>query len=94
MRLWHKIYTSSVLNLLKYIKLVEIIAIQVIGLVEDKWTFNTIVFIKKKLHNCLNTHLDLCIGSIVNNSLFYKILCMTRPLPNGRTRCVIVQMHS
>jgi len=60
MRFWHKISTFLVLNLLEYIKLVEIIVVQVIGLVEAKWTFNTVFFMKKKLCNHLSTHLDLC----------------------------------
>jgi hypothetical protein len=63
-RLWCKISTFVVFNfnLSEDIKLVEIIVVQVIGLVENEWTFNTITFMKNKLHNCLSTHLDLCIS--------------------------------
>jgi hypothetical protein len=61
-RLWRKISTSIVLNLnlSKCIKLAETTDVQIIGLVEDKRTFSTIAFMKKKLCNYLNTHLDLC----------------------------------
>jgi hypothetical protein len=63
MRLWHKISTSGVfnLNLSKYIKLVEITIVQVIGLVEKKRKSSTLAFIKNKSHNHLSTHLELCI---------------------------------
>jgi hypothetical protein len=32
----------------KYIKLVEIIVVQVFGSLEDEWCFNTLSFIKKE----------------------------------------------
>ncbi len=73
MRLWCKISTFVVLNLnlSKYIKLIEITVVQVIGSIEDEQTFNTIAFIKNKLHNYLNTHLDLCTGS--HNQQFFTL---------------------
>jgi hypothetical protein len=73
MRLWRKIFTSIVLNLnlSEYIKLAEITVVQVIGSIEDEQTFNTIAFIKNKLHNYLNTHLDLCTGS--HNQQFFTL---------------------
>jgi hypothetical protein len=47
--------------------------------------------------NCATiwTHILICeLSSIVSNFLPYKNLCMTRPLPIGKTRCIIVQMHN
>jgi hypothetical protein len=63
MRLWCKTSISIVLNLnlSEYIKLAEIIVIQVIGLVENEQTFNIVAFMKNKLCNHLGTHLVLCI---------------------------------
>jgi hypothetical protein len=41
----------------KYIKLIEIVVIQVLGFVENEKTFSTIRFMKSRLQNQLNTHL-------------------------------------
>jgi hypothetical protein len=40
-----------------FFKLVEIIIMQMLGLVEDEQTFSTLSFIKSKLRYCLNEHL-------------------------------------
>jgi hypothetical protein len=62
MKFWYEISTFVFLNLnlSKYIKLAEINNVKVIGLVKGKWTFNVVAFMKKKLCNHLNIHLDLC----------------------------------
>jgi hypothetical protein len=60
-RLWCKITTNPILNhkLSKFMKLVEIVIVQVFNLVEDECTFNTISFMKNRLQKRLNIHLDL-----------------------------------
>jgi len=35
--------------------------VQILGFVEDERCFNTLVFMKNKVHNWLNTHLDFCV---------------------------------
>ncbi len=63
-RLWCKVFSTSILNhkFLKYIKLAKIVVVQVLGSIEDQWTFNIIgFFLRNKLQNHLNTHLDLWI---------------------------------
>jgi hypothetical protein len=45
----------------KYIKLVEIVVIQVLGFVENERTFSTISFIESRLQNQLSTHLNIFI---------------------------------
>ncbi len=45
----------------KYIKLIEVAIIQVIGSMEDEDNFSTLSFIKSKLKNRLTAHLDLMI---------------------------------
>ncbi len=64
-RLWCKITTNPILNhkLSKFMKLVEIVIVQVFNLVEDECTFNTISFMKNRLQKWLNIHLDLYIHS-------------------------------
>lgn len=61
-RIWCKIFTSAILNhkISKFIKLVEIVTLQVLGFVEDECTFNTINFMKARLGNQLNPHMDFC----------------------------------
>jgi hypothetical protein len=48
-------------HMLKLIRLEKIVAIQVIGSVEDECTFNILSFIKSKLRNRFISHLDLVI---------------------------------
>ncbi len=64
-RLWCKITANPILNhkLSKFMKLVEIVITQVFNLVEDECTFNTISFMKNRLQNRFNIHLDLCTHS-------------------------------
>jgi hypothetical protein len=45
----------------KYIKMAEIIVVQVIGSMEDEWCFSMFSFMKTKLRNRLMTHLDVVI---------------------------------
>jgi hypothetical protein len=47
--------------MLKFIKLAKIVAIQVIGSMEDECTFNILSFMKSKLKNRFTSHLDLVI---------------------------------
>jgi hypothetical protein len=56
-RLWCKVYGSPLLNhkLLKFIKMIEIIVIQVFGFVKNEHMFNIVAFMKTKLQNYL-TH--------------------------------------
>jgi len=53
----------------KYIKMVEIAVVQVIGSMEDEWCFSMFSFMKTKLRNQLTTHLDVVIHMF--DSKFY-----------------------
>jgi len=62
-KLW-KTFSSSqifVKKILEYIKLVELVIVQVIGSVEDERCFSTLTFMKTKLQNILTTHVELVI---------------------------------
>jgi hypothetical protein len=50
-RFWRKVFSFSILNHKhsKFIKLVEIANVQILGFVKDERTFNTIKFMKNKL---------------------------------------------
>jgi hypothetical protein len=62
-KLW-KTFSSSqifVKKILEYIKLAELVIVQVIGSVEDERCFSTLTFMKTKLQNILTTHVELVI---------------------------------
>ncbi len=50
-----------VLKLNKYINIVEIVMVQVLGSSENERTFSNLTFMKSKLRNRLTAHLDLCV---------------------------------
>jgi hypothetical protein len=62
-RLWKGLTTNQILfhHTRKYINLIEIATIKIIGSMEDEHTFNNKSFMKSKLRNRLTTHLDLVI---------------------------------
>jgi hypothetical protein len=61
-KLWHKVICCATFNhiFFEFIKLVEIVVIQMFGSIEDEQTCSIINFMKNKLWNCLSMHLDLC----------------------------------
>ena len=61
--LWHKLSSNALMlmELLEFMKVVEIAHVQVLGSVEDERTFNSLSFLKSKLRNQLTTHLDLVV---------------------------------
>jgi hypothetical protein len=65
--MWLKIqsFTLLVLKLSKYIKVVEITMVQILGSIEDERTFSNLVFMKSKLHKKLTTHLNLCVRMFI-----------------------------
>ncbi len=62
-RLWTKINSSSIFKrkLSKFIKLVEIACVQVLGSIENECCLSVVAFMKNKLRNRLTCHLDLCL---------------------------------
>jgi hypothetical protein len=44
----------------KYIKLAEIVIMQVFGYVENEWCFSLLDIMKRKLRKRLTMHLDVC----------------------------------
>ncbi len=85
-RLWWKFSMSAILThkLSKYMRLVEIVIVQVLSFVENKHTFNIVSFMNNKLWIRLNIHLDLCTKFIMNNFFPFRIFLMNRPLPRAR----------
>jgi hypothetical protein len=60
-RLWWKVTTSPInQKLSKYMKLIEVNVVHVLGSIENECTFNTLSFMKNQLQNWLSMHLDLC----------------------------------
>jgi hypothetical protein len=70
-KLWCKVFCCTIFNhiLFEFIKLVEIVVIQMFASIEDEQAFSMINFMKNKLWNCLNIHLDMC-TRFYNHHLF------------------------
>jgi hypothetical protein len=51
--LWRTFSSFQTLEqkILEYIKLVELVVLQVIGLIKEEWCFSTFTFMKTKLNN-------------------------------------------
>ncbi len=78
-RLWHKIITSPILHhkLLEYMKLIEIVVVQVLGFVEDEHTFHIVSFMKLIVKPIEHTF-----GSIYlmfQSTIFYIVKLSFRP---------------
>jgi hypothetical protein len=61
--MWRLLIASQVLvcSFLKYVKLVEMAIVQIVGNVKDECCFFTLAFMKSKLRNKLTTHLPLVV---------------------------------
>jgi hypothetical protein len=62
-KMWHLVITFRVLSssFPKYVKLVELAMMQIVGDVEDERCFSTLAFTKSKLWNRFTTHLPLVV---------------------------------
>jgi len=62
-KLWRTPTSSRILEnkILEYIKLVELVVVQVIGSIEDECCSSMLTFTKNKLQNQLTMHLELVI---------------------------------
>ncbi len=62
-KLWRTFLSSQILEqkILEYIKLVELVVVQMIGSIKDECCFSTFTFMKTKLNNRLTKHVELVI---------------------------------
>jgi len=62
-KFWQNLTSSQcfVMKIFEYFKVVDIAIVQMIGLVEDERCFSTFAFMKSKLRNRFNDHLDLVV---------------------------------
>ncbi len=69
-RMWQVIHASQLLSnaFPKYLKVVEIAMVHVLGFVEDEWCFNFIAFLKNKVRNRLNNHRELVVSMYAQKS--------------------------
>jgi len=64
-RLWRFLDSCTVLRVKafpEYYRLAEIAVVQVLGSVEDERCFSSLAFLKNKLRNSLDTHLECVVG--------------------------------
>jgi hypothetical protein len=62
--LWQVIHASHLLSnaFPKYLKVVEIAMVHVLGFVKDEQCFSSVAFLKNKVQNRLNNHLELVVS--------------------------------
>jgi hypothetical protein len=62
--MWQVIHASKLLSdaFPKYLKVVEITMVHVLGFVEDEQCFSFVAFLKNKVRNRLNNHLELVVS--------------------------------
>jgi hypothetical protein len=69
-KMWHLVIKSQVLSssFQKYVKLVELAMVKIVGIVEEERCFSTLAFMKSKLWNKLIAHLPLVVCMIAQQS--------------------------
>jgi hypothetical protein len=72
-RIWRVINTSQLLShsFPEFLKLAKITMVHVLGFVEDEHCFSFAYFLKTKLHNCLDLHLELAFCNVFSKVFFY-----------------------
>jgi hypothetical protein len=63
--------SNILFSFLGYVKLVELVMVQIVGSVKDERCFFTLVFMKSKFWNRLITHLPLVVGMFAQQ--FYTL---------------------
>jgi hypothetical protein len=72
-RLWWTLEASHIWwhSFLEFFKLAKIVRIQILGSMEDEWTFSTFFFMISKLRNHLNEHFNTIVG--MYSQFFYNL---------------------
>lgn len=89
-RLWKQLTSSQIVThkIPKYIKIVEITILQIIGLVEDELCFNAFNFMKTKLRNKLMTHLDLVVHMFGQKNYTLENFPYNQAIEKWKTNCM------
>ncbi len=82
-RMWRLVTTSYILvtSFPKYVKLVMLAMVQVVGSVEDERCLSILAFMKFKFHNMLKTHLPFIVHMF--DFILYTISHTKSALNNG-----------
>jgi len=75
-------------------KLVEITNVQIFSFVENKHTFSTLNFMKNRLQNQINTHLDLCTWFYSQHFFMLLTFLTIKPLPSGKAKPITMSMNN
>jgi hypothetical protein len=60
--LWRSLDSTSVCIFPEYMKLAKMAVVHVLGSVQDERCFSSLSFLKNKLRNALDEHLELVVG--------------------------------
>ncbi len=86
-KFWRSLSSSRIFEhkILEYIKLVELLVVQVIGLVEDEQCFSKLTIMKTKLRNQLTVHLELVIQMFSQKFFTIKTSLLEQQFKVGKT---------
>jgi hypothetical protein len=68
----------------EWFKVAEIVAVQVLGSVEDKRTFSIVSFSKNQLRNCFSEHLNTIVGVFSQNFYTMENFFTAKPTTIGK----------
>jgi hypothetical protein len=83
--MWRVIHASQLLFnvFFEYLKVVEIAMVHVLGYVEDERCFNFVAFLKNRMRNRLNNHLQLVVSMYAQKFSQFTTFLMTIPMKCG-----------
>jgi hypothetical protein len=87
-RLWQKLGSNTLLasKLSEFVKVAEVAVVTLLGSVEDECTFSTLSYMKSKVRNNLDDHLDLVVY-MFGQSFFANAGCNFQVERCQRTLC-------
>ena len=88
-RLWRALDVASICIFPKYMKLAKMVAIHVLGSVQDERCFSTLSFLKSKLLIFLDQHLQLVVGMFLQQLFTLQSF----PYDSSFTRWVHIREH-
>jgi ATP-dependent helicase/DNAse subunit B len=91
-RLWKKLSSKALLasKLSEFVKIAEVAAVTVMGSVEDERTFSTLNYMKSKVWNNLDEHLDLVVRMFGQSFYDLKTSPCRMQFRSGRTSKLVM----
>ena len=94
-RLWKKLSNKTLLTskLSEFLKIAKVATVTVMGSVENEWIFSTLNYMKSKVRNNLDDHLDLVVCMFGQS--FYDLKTFRMQFPSGKIlKRIMPQLHN